>query len=185
MNSRNITYEKDYLKRKLEALSEYQSIQGDNEQEKFDNCLSDLKRYEYIKFSIVDPSIAVPFIMSYLSKSYEEAQLLFLNLSVKSKKDSAQACKERLESTEKWEPIFLSYFSRETALDIKQDCRDYLQDYRDDALFGVGYLSDTTIGILNFINNTGGITSSLEGYPLLSGSDYSLVKSALTSYFYE
>lgn len=98
---------------------------------------------------------------------------------------NANACHERFlhrDGADGWFAIILSHYSSDEALKMIDAGQKYLDKYRHYATFGVGY-GDNVISWLNFINNDGAITESIEDYTLLSGTDYTQVKADLTEFF--
>jgi len=172
----------DYTAAKLLAQDMYDNTAGATEQDRFDALVDDDTRLKMIAFNNVDATIAITFIAIQDQVDANTATIKFMGIAALSKKENALSCSNRFNATEQWEIILLSYFSPDVAFDMKQDIRNYISDYKEDALFGIGY-GDTRIGIINFFNNDGGILLSVEDYPLLSGSDYTPIKIALTTYF--
>lgn len=99
---------------------------------------------------------------------------------------NAKACDARWQNKKGasgWFIIALTHFDRDVALNMIDVAEKYMQRYRYYAEFGIGY-GDNKVGFLNFINNTGGITESIEDFTLLSGIDYTNVKADLTKFFF-
>ena len=175
----------DYLYLKLQNKTWYeeQIHTGTTEQDVFDS-LTDAEKDNIISYNNASSTVVVGYFMG-KGYSLEDASNLYAMMAFKSIEANAAACKSRFENKASgWFPILFAYFSEDTSQQIVDAIRNYLQDYIEFAKFGVGY-GDSEIGILNFINNTGGVVSSLEDYPLKSGSDYTAVQLALTQYFYE
>jgi hypothetical protein len=78
----------------------------------------------------------------------------------------------------------IHHFGKDESLKILEASEKYMSRYRKYAMFGIGY-GDTELGFMNFLTNTGGILSSIESYTLLNGvTDYTVVKTALTKFFF-
>lgn len=172
----------DYTTTKLLFKEVYDNTAGATEQDRFNALADDSTRLKMISYNNVDATIAITFIAIQDQVDPNTATVKFLGIAALSKKENAKSCSNRFNSTENWEVILLSYFSPDVCFDMKQDIRNYIADYKEDALFGIGY-GDTRIGIINFFNNDGGILLSVEDYTLLNGSDYTPVKTTLTKYF--
>lgn len=174
---------KDYLELKLENKAAFEATTGATEQDRFNNLTDDSSREEVISYNnLIDGSIAVG---HYMAKglSQTDATNYFYSLVFKSIEDNAAACQKRFDNKAAgWFPILFTYFSQATAQSIIDAIRDYASDYCNYAKFGTQY-GDSEAGFFDFINNTGGVTTSLEDYPLLSGTDYTGVQTALTTYF--
>lgn len=101
--------------------------------------------------------------------------------------DNADACDARFlnkKGPEGWFLIMIHHFGKDESLKILEASEKYMSRYRKYALFGIGY-GDTELGFLNFINNSGGIISSIESYTLANGVvDYTEVKTALNKFFF-
>lgn len=174
----------DYLMAKLEIKQILDDTAGVDELAKFNALANDQERFTCCLFNVVTGATAVPFLETYLTLSTADATAYFGGLQLQSIEDNAKACNSRyLNKSGGWYPIIFGYFDSAVAHDIKESARHYFQDYREDALFGMNY-GDPKFGILDFINNTGGIVVSLEDFALLSGTDYTEVQSVLTKYFY-
>ena len=174
--------EKDYLQKKLENKTNFLSTIGATDEERFNN-LSNNEKYNLISFNNVSSSIAVPFLMGAYGFDLQTASNYYGSLVLKSIQDNAVACKERFDNKANgWFPILFNYFSTDTAQSIIDAVRDYMSDYVNYAKFGINY-GDAERGLFDFIDNSNGVITSLEDYPLLSGTDYTEVKAALKQYF--
>jgi hypothetical protein len=178
-----VFFEDDYLKRKLENKSNFDATSGATEQDKFNNLSSDTKRTEAIEFNNISDSIAVPFFMGLYSLDVTNATMYYSGKVLKSIELNAEACKQRFDNKASgWFPILFSFFTPATSQSIIDAVRDYMSDYTNYAKFGVDY-GDSERGLFDFIENTNGVITSLEDYPLISGEDYTSVKAALKTYF--
>jgi len=98
--------------------------------------------------------------------------------------NNALACNDRYNNKAAgWFPIILTYFSEDIALQIMKSASDYLYNYRELAQFGTLW-GDSEPGILDYINDSGSVITSLTDYTLISGVDYAPVQSKLTKYFF-
>ena len=101
-------------------------------------------------------------------------------------KANREACEFRysdVDSPTGWYAIILSFFSESNAFMLKKAAYvEHIPNYREDALLGGSY-DLGIVGLLDFINNTNGVGTSIENFPLLSGTDYTVVKALLTKKF--
>lgn len=178
-----VDFETDYLKRKLDNKSNFDATTGATEQNRFNNLSNDHERLQVIQFNNTTDAIAVPFLMGFYSLDLTSASNFYGGLVLKSIELNAEACKHRFDNKASgWFPILFTFFSVPTSQSIIDAVRDYMSDYVNYAKFGIDY-GDSERGLFDFIDNTNGVVTSLEDYALLSGTDYTAVKSALKTYF--
>lgn len=181
----DLIYEDDYLKRKLDNLEILNNTTGIDEAAKFNALPSDNDRDLTLKFNNVTGATGVPFIMGTELVDIATASLMFGGIQLQSIEDNAHACKRRFEKKAKgWFPILFTYFDPAISLQIIDAIRDYISDYTKYAKFGTQY-GDVELGLMDFIEGTGGIITDIQDYPLNSGSDYTQVILALKTYFYK
>lgn len=128
----------------------------------------------------------IPYYVS-LGMSNEDAQNYHGIRRLKNLRCNRDACEERyqdIDSPAGWYAIILTYFEEYDAFAIKAAAYEkHIPNYREDALLGGDY-DIGIIGILDFINNTNGVGTSLENFPLKGGgTDYTPVQEALTKKF--
>ena len=181
--SRELKTEIDYLESKMTNLDVYTGATGASAQDRFDNLSSDSARHTTIAYNNVTADIAVPFLATQYLIGATAATSMYMGIILKSIEDNASACQDRFDNKAKgWFPILFAYFEVSVAQSIIDAIRDYMSDYVKYAKFGTQY-GDSELGLLDFIEGTGGIITDLEDFQLLSGSDYTAVKAALKTYF--
>ena len=165
---------------------------GANEQERFDALSNDREKVIICKRDVLaDLNIAIAYYQTQPNPANEdelytapEAAPIVYQCSFDAKERNANAASGRFDNKAKgWYPIVFALFDVSVANQIISAIRDFKDDYKEYARFGTAQ-GDPEAGLLDFINNTGGVTTSLEDFALLSGNDYTAAKAAFTKYFY-
>lgn len=104
--------------------------------------------------------------------------------NLKANRDACNLRYEDIDSPTGWYSIILQFFNEYDAFAIKKAALEqHIPNYREDALLG-GTFDIGLIGIIDFFNNTNGVGTSLENFPLKDGvSDYTVVQGLLTKIF--
>lgn len=129
----------------------------------------------------------VPFYEAALGITAQQAQDYHGLKRLENLRNNRDACEERyqdIDSPSGWYAIILTFFSEYDAFAIKAAAMEkYIPNYREDALLGGNY-DIGLLGILDFINNTNAVGTSIENFPLKGGgSDYTVVQALLTKKF--
>ena len=178
----------DYLVAKLSIRAILDNVTGDTgdtDQVKFDTLADDEERDICGLFNVVADAILVPFYITHLGGVNQAIAEGHYALRVfESIEQNANACKERFENKKAgWFPIMFTYYDQSVAETIISAIRDYVDDYIKYAKMGTQW-GDGELGLIDFINGTGGIVVDLEDFQLKNGMELADVRNDLTKYFY-